>query len=280
MEVQSVARAAKGLLKIDDVLGMKEIEAMAAFQLVRFSDSGGIPYCPNCASSDVAHLVTRLRFRCKPCGREFTVTSSTMLHGRKMGMRSYLALLSLLVDKAQFKSLLQFSKDTGIGYKTAWEQINRLRVATNGADGCTVPFSLLSREAWKKREKRWGNANRFIVPTSHVCYPYLRTTNTSEASRDGAELLSFVNNLIPRRIPDDIRADICQDMIVAILTGETTRSQLDKDHRSFISKIFAQYPWKYKWISFDAPLSDEGGRTLHDIMSTEDAESAFNAARW
>ena len=36
MEVQSVARAAKGLLKIDDVLGMKEIEAMAAFQLVRF----------------------------------------------------------------------------------------------------------------------------------------------------------------------------------------------------------------------------------------------------
>lgn len=275
LEIKSVARAAKGLLKVDDVLGMVETEALMAFQFVRFADSRGMPTCPRCSEKNrVEHIRKRPRFRCRSCKHDFTLTSSTMLHGRKMGMRSYLSLLSLLLDKGQFRSLLHFSKETGMDYKTAFIQTRRLRLATTDDKGCTVPFSLLTREAWQIRQK---GMERYIAPfmpaTKEAVYPYLRQSNKHE---NGADLLAFVNTLVPRQLPEYLRADICQDMILAVLTGETTRDALKADHRAFLTKVFSQYPWKYKWISFDQPLgNEEGGGTLHDIVSEEQAHDAL-----
>lgn len=274
LEAPTVARVAKGKLTVDDALGMEEREALAAFQVIRFADTNGLPKCPKCGSTDT-YEIRRRGFRCQHCTHDFSITSSTMLHGRKLGMAKYLAMLALVLDRHQYRSLLAFSNETRIGYKTVWQQINHFRACTVDSNGCTVPFAVLTRDAWKLRcEQVRSNLGRFMTEPKNQNYPYLSKHN---AESDGADLLKFVNRLVPNWVPDHMRADICQDMIVAILTGDVTREQLRADSRKYMVKTFADFPWKYKWMSFDMPLGEKDKCSLHDIISNEHAADMYNA---
>lgn len=278
LEVASVASVAHGNLTVDEILGMREDHSLAAFRLIRFHDTKGIPKCPRCESTESYTLTKRhLVWACAHCGHQYTMTNGTMLHGRKMGMRAYLCFLSMVMDKQQFRSLLQFSQEAKIGYKTAHAQINRFRACMAANNGCSVPFSLLEREAFNRRwaETR-SNLTRFMFDPKNASYPYL----SEDVPKDyGRGLLEFVNKLMPRWMPDYLRADACQDMIVAILTGEATTDQIKKDARKYLTKIFAEYPWKYKWLSLDAPRSEDDERTFGESLSNEDYENAFQYAR-
>lgn len=247
-----------------------------AFHFVRFADTQGQPRCPSCNSAEVSYTKSRPRYRCKQCHGDFSLTSGTMLHHRKMGLRSYLSLLSLLIDRSQFRSLNQFSQSVGMDYKTAWVQAQKFRVASTDEDGCTVPFSLLSRSAWTQRAKFLSRGNitdRFMPSTREAAYPYLRKGNRDE---EGAELLSFVNSIIPKGLPDYMRADIGQDMILSILSGEATRQTLKSDQRAYLTRLYREFPWKYKWVSFDAPFGGDDDRgSLHDVISEDEAKEAY-----
>ena len=68
-------------LSLARVFQMKDDEAEMAFRRIRWADTNGEPVCPHCGGVD-AYDCRRLkgapRFRCRACGKDFTITSGTL----------------------------------------------------------------------------------------------------------------------------------------------------------------------------------------------------------
>jgi len=75
----------------------------------------------------------QLRWRCKACRADFTVTSGTLFAWHKLPMRSYLMAIAVFCNEVKGKSMLAFSRDTDVQYKTAFVLAHKLREAVASA---------------------------------------------------------------------------------------------------------------------------------------------------
>src|SRR6202162_2591262 len=111
---------------------MTDGEAETAFKNLRWADTHGAPVCPFCGSLD-AYEARRangaLRFRCKGCKKDFTVTSGTLFASHKLPLRAYLAAIAVFCNEVKGKSALALSRDLGVSYKTAFVLLHKLREA-------------------------------------------------------------------------------------------------------------------------------------------------------
>jgi len=126
-----LSRQAK-TLNLATVMRMSDAEAEALFRKVRWADTEGQPVCPHCGGLD-AYEARRpngsLRFRCKACGKDFTITSGTLFASRKLPLRSYLAAVAIFCNEVKGKSALALSRDLGLAYKSAFVLAHKLREA-------------------------------------------------------------------------------------------------------------------------------------------------------
>jgi hypothetical protein len=129
--------------------------------------------------------------------------------------------------------------------------------------GSDRPF--YGSKPWRTPE--WLEARKvkkpLFVPLSEF-YPYVSTRSTDEH-----EFLLAVDALVPKGLNNEFRADICQDMIVAILTGETTLENLRDATPKFIKQFMKQMPSKYGHLSLDMPLVQGENFTLGDTIAAE-----------
>src|SRR6202795_1022220 len=111
---------------------MTDAEAETAFKTVRWPDTNGGPVCPSCGSLD-AYEARRpngaLRFRCKGCKEDFTITSGTLFASHKLPLKSYLAAIAVFCNEVKGKSALALSRDLGVSYKSAFVLLHKLREA-------------------------------------------------------------------------------------------------------------------------------------------------------
>src|SRR6185437_5386405 len=134
-------------LSLSAVLRMTDQEAETAFRSVRWTDGKAI--CPHC-ECPIVYECRRpngsLRFRCKACRKDFSITSGTLLAFHKMPLRSYLSAIAIFINEAKGKSALALSRDLDCQYKTAFVLAHKLREAMAselkgmhfGGDGETV----------------------------------------------------------------------------------------------------------------------------------------------
>jgi transposase-like protein len=108
---------------------MSDEEAHARFVAIRWSDNDGRAYCPHCGCLDVYGFRCRPIWRCKGCRRQFSVTSNTMFHSRKLPHRDYLAAIAIFVNAVKGVSALQLGRDLDVQYKTAFVLAHKLREA-------------------------------------------------------------------------------------------------------------------------------------------------------
>jgi transposase-like protein len=91
-----------------------------------------IPVCPSCGSVE-AYEARRangaLRFRCKGCKKDFTITSGTLFASHKLPLRGYLAASAVFCNEVKGKSALALSRDLGLSYKSAFVLLHKLREA-------------------------------------------------------------------------------------------------------------------------------------------------------
>jgi transposase-like protein len=111
---------------------MSEKEARAAFQRIRWHDSGGKPYCPKCGCVAVYTYETRALWKCKACNHQFSVTSGTIFASRKLAIRDILLAIAIFVNGAKGHSALQLSRDLDVQYKTAFVLAHKLREVMAG----------------------------------------------------------------------------------------------------------------------------------------------------
>jgi transposase-like protein len=84
-------------LSLAKVMRMTDLEARNAFRNVRWSETNGEPVCPECGSLEAYNLKTRNVFKCKACAKQFSVTSGTIFHSRKLAMRDILAAIAVFI---------------------------------------------------------------------------------------------------------------------------------------------------------------------------------------
>jgi transposase-like protein len=75
-----------------------------------------------------------LRYRCRACGKDFTLTSGTLFASHKLPLRTYLAAIAIFCNEVKGKSALSISRDPGVSYKACFVLLHKLREAMAGAD--------------------------------------------------------------------------------------------------------------------------------------------------
>lgn len=106
---------------------MSDDEAYAAFRAVRWKE--GRPACPHagCDESPAYELKGRRAYKCKKCERQFSATSGTVFHSRKLALRDILTAIAIFVNGVNGYAALQLSRDLACDYKTAFVLAHKLR---------------------------------------------------------------------------------------------------------------------------------------------------------
>ncbi|WP_116083183.1 IS1595 family transposase [Tropicimonas sp. IMCC34011] len=116
-------------LSLVKVMRMSDEEARAAFRKIRWSETDGEPICPECGCTEHYDLKTRPVWKCKGCGKQFSVTSGCIFHSRKLAVRDILAAIAVFINGAKGYSALQLSRDLSVDYKTAFVLLHKVREA-------------------------------------------------------------------------------------------------------------------------------------------------------
>ena len=119
-------------LSLSAALRMTDQEAEGAFKAIRWGATAGKPVCPHCECPTVYEARrpnSALRFRCKACRKDFSITSGTLFAFHKMHLRQYLAAIAIFCNEVKGKSALALSRDLGTQYKTAFVLAHKLREA-------------------------------------------------------------------------------------------------------------------------------------------------------
>jgi transposase-like protein len=119
-------------LSLAEVFRMSEGEAETAFRKIRWSQTEGAPVCPSCGGLD-AYSARRpsglLRFRCKACAKDVTITSGTLFAAHKAPLRAYLAAIAVFMNEVKGKNALALSRDLGMSHKACWVMLHKMREA-------------------------------------------------------------------------------------------------------------------------------------------------------
>ncbi len=122
------------------------VRSLSAAKIMRMSDSGvenvflrlrwpetdGKPVCPDCGCA-ICYACRRpegqLRWRCKACRGDFSITSGTLFAWHKLPLRTYLLAVAGFCNEVKGKSTLAFSRELDVHYKTAFVLAHKLREA-------------------------------------------------------------------------------------------------------------------------------------------------------
>jgi transposase-like protein len=126
-----LSRQAKSLT-LAQVVRMTDAEAETMFRAVRWPDTNGEAVCCHCGGTD-AYDCRRPngapRFRCRACGKDFSITSGTLFASHKLPLRSYLLAIAIFCNEVKGKSMLALSRDLGTSYKCTFMLAHKLREA-------------------------------------------------------------------------------------------------------------------------------------------------------
>lgn len=114
-------------LSLAKVLRMSDEQAAESFRAIRWHETNGAPVCPECGGLDHYDLKNRPVWKCKACKKQFSMTSGTVFHSRKMKVRDILGAIAIFTNGAKGYSALQLSRDLGCDYKTSFVLLHKVR---------------------------------------------------------------------------------------------------------------------------------------------------------
>lgn len=116
-------------LSLKSIYAGGEAKAYETFCKLRWPETDGEPICPRCGCIEAYKITTRRRFKCAACSHQYSVTSGTILHSRKMTFLDLLAAVCIIVNAAKGLSALQLSRDLDCQHKTAFVLAHKIREA-------------------------------------------------------------------------------------------------------------------------------------------------------
>lgn len=120
-------KAAARTLSLQEIARFSEDEAMARMAKLRWPDTDGAPVCPECGCVECYAITSRRRYKCAACWKQFSITSGTIFHSRKLSYRDLLLAIFLFINGAKGVSALHLSRDLDINPKSAFILLHKLR---------------------------------------------------------------------------------------------------------------------------------------------------------
>jgi transposase-like protein len=124
--------AAARSLSAAKIMRMSELGVENVFLRLRWPGTDGKPVCPGCGCT-ICYPCRRLaghpRWRCKACRQDFSITSGTLFAWHKLPLRTYLFAVVAFCNEVKGKSMLAFSRELDVQYKTAFVLAHKLREA-------------------------------------------------------------------------------------------------------------------------------------------------------
>lgn len=201
------------------------------------------PVCAHCGSQrnyDLRKYRAGL-YSCADCRGQFTVTVKTVFHKTKIPLHRWLQ-VTAAVEKVPC-TLDEIADAIDVTYKTAWRMRRLIR-----------PDIKYAGKATGRRQS--------------LCYPFLPATKRQIPEH---ELLRLISEAVPHNIPHDRRADICQELAVAILIGDIEVGDLQTAWMTMFHKVYKLHPTIHGPLSLDAPIPGTDDLLLIDTISTEDS---------
>ena len=119
-------------LSLATVLRLSDKDAEGMFATIRWTETEGKAVCPHCGCPtcyEARRPNGALRFRCKACRKDFSLTSGTLFAFHKLPLQTYLAATVIFCNEVKGKSALALSRDLDVQYKTAFVLSHKLREA-------------------------------------------------------------------------------------------------------------------------------------------------------
>ncbi len=114
------------------IMRMSDTGVENVFLRLRWPETDGKPVCPDCGCT-ICYACRRpagqLRWRCKACPGDFSITSGTLFAWHKLPLRTYLLAVAGFCNEVKGKSMLAFSRELDVQYKTAFVLAHKLREA-------------------------------------------------------------------------------------------------------------------------------------------------------
>jgi transposase-like protein len=142
---------------------MSDEEAERVFMRLRWQN--GEPHCPRCGSFGLyqqRRATGLLRWRCKGCNYNFSITSGTIFASRKIPLRGYLMAVAIFCNEVKGKSMLAMSRDLGTSYKTSFVLAHKMREAMSAE----VRQNAIGGEG-KRAEVDGGYFGGYVKPANH-----------------------------------------------------------------------------------------------------------------
>jgi transposase-like protein len=124
--------AAARTLSAAKIMRMCDRGVENVFLRLRWPETDGKPVCPSCGCMicyDCRRSEGQPRWRCKACRCDFSITSGTLFAWHKLPLRIYLLAVATFCNEVKGKSMLAFSRDLDVQYKTAFVLAHKLREA-------------------------------------------------------------------------------------------------------------------------------------------------------
>lgn len=145
-----------------------EDSAVAYFEYKRWPNGAS---CVKCESAKVYNCKARRRlplYKCQDCGKQFTVTSGTVMNNTRIPLRAWLFAYHLMGGARKGVSAQQLARHLGITVKSAWHLSHRIR-ATMTSDAQRFSGIVESDEAYlggrRRRHGRGYRGNKVAVQT-------------------------------------------------------------------------------------------------------------------
>jgi transposase-like protein len=104
-------------------------DEQACIDTVAAARWGKAPVCPKCDHTDHYYLATQRRWKCKKCGRQFSVKVGTIFEDSAVSLDKWLCALWMLTNCKNGISSYEIHRALGVTQKTAWFMLHRLRLA-------------------------------------------------------------------------------------------------------------------------------------------------------
>lgn len=211
------------------------------------------PVCPHCNSVNRSYKINGARTRdglysCADCrsrgtAGHYTVTVKTAFHNTRIPLHQWLIVTAALNKTPA--TMREISDAIGVTGKTAW----RMR-------------SIIRPDLLRKNK---GLADRRFL------YPFLTTYRQTPEH----EMLRNISAAVPMEIHHDRRADICQELALAILVGDIEARELNTVWKKKFGEVYKLHPTMFGPLSLDAPLGgDLDDLKLLDLIPDEGGDWA------
>ncbi len=176
----------KGITLIEVIAMFPDDESAEKwFASMRWPDG---PVCPHCRGSSVQSGTAHpsMPYRCRGCGRRFSVRTGSVMADTKLGYRTWAVALFLLTTGIKGVSSMKLHRDLGISRKSAWHLAHRIRACWERHQGLfagpvEVDETYVGGKERNQHESKKARAGRGPVGKTPVAGARDRATNAVAA---------------------------------------------------------------------------------------------------